>query len=71
VLICFGCLLQVSDVETAWSFREDMYALMGVALPEKPPRKVLFWLREDPDGRSILNEEELFNLTESYDLPYT
>jgi hypothetical protein len=59
------------DVETAWKFRKDVYAHMGVNMPTKPPRKVLFWLRSDPHGRSILNENELFQIAESYNLSYT
>ena len=64
-------MIQIPDVETAFQFRRDMYKFMGMELPERPAKKVLFWLRPDPHGRSILNIDEVTALVDSYNIPYT
>jgi hypothetical protein len=33
-------------METGFRFREDTYALMGKAVPSKPPPRVLVYLRQ-------------------------
>ena len=34
-----------ADIETADTFRREMYNLVGIPLPDLPAKKVLFWLR--------------------------
>lgn len=63
--------VQVPDIQTGFEFRLDMYKHMGMTLPEKPPKKILFWFRTPPLYRSILNPEPLLALVEQYKWDYT
>jgi hypothetical protein len=58
------------DMETAFAFRRDMYAHMGVALPTSPPKKVLVVLR-DQARRRVENKDELVAVMDRYNLSYT
>ena len=77
VCVCSYCdlsvdvIVQVPDVETAFQFRKDMYAMMGVEMPQKPVKKVLFWFRQPPLGRSVSNSAALRALADAYNVPYT
>lgn len=53
-------------METGHKFRKDVYAKFGVPLPEKPPKKVLFWFRPKPFGRAVKNAEELLAVAAAY-----
>ena len=66
-----GPCVQVSDVDTGFQFRADMYKHMGIELPRKPPKKVLFWFRTPPLYRSVLNKEEILAVVNYYNLSYT
>jgi hypothetical protein len=65
------CLHQVEDPYTAWRFREDVYAKLGMRLPSKPVKKVLFWLRKPNSGRSFYNLAEMLAIADKYNIPYT
>ena len=69
-MVCGGHW-QVSDHEEVFRFRLGMYDFLGVDLPRKPARRVLFWMRPQGKPRSITNLQELLALTESYNVPYT
>ena len=57
------------DIETAFTFREEMYSAMGAKVPEAPPKKVLFLLRRNA-RRRIHNLPELLKIVESYNFTY-
>ena len=62
---------QVPDLQTGFEFRERIYEYMNLTLPEKPPEKVLFWLRTPRLPRELMNTDELVSVVESYNLSYT
>ena len=62
---------QVPDIQTGFEFRVAMYKHMNMVLPDKPAKKVLFWLRTPRMSRELLNADELVKVVESYNLSYT
>ncbi len=40
--------MQLPDSETAFQFRSDVYAHVGLPLPAKAPPQVLLYLRQSP-----------------------
>jgi hypothetical protein len=62
---------QVPDMATTFDFRAEMYAHMGISLPDKPSRNVLFWLRTPPLGRSFINGDDLLKIADDYGVKYT
>ncbi len=64
--------MQVPDMQTGFEFRRDMYAHMGLTLPEAPANKVLFWLRTPPlSYRSLLNTDDVLKVVNYYNMSYT
>ncbi len=58
-------------MQTGFEFRRDMYAHMGLTLPEAPANKVLFWLRTPPLYRSFLNTEDVLKIVNYYNMSFT
>lgn len=68
---CVRVLTQIPDIQTGFEFREAMYKHVGMEMPRKPPKKVLFWFRKPPLYRTILNTDELLRITSRYGVGYS
>ena len=64
-------LWQIPDMETAFTFRKEMYNWVGLPLPAKPAKKVLLWFRAPRRGRAVANTPDIVNLLNKYQLEHT
>ncbi len=66
-----GCVCsQLPDPATAWELRRHVFAHVGLALPEAPAQKIMFWVR-DNHHRQFMNINEMLAIADKYSIPYS